>query len=79
MKCNLKTIDAVRFDVLRAGDLFIEQGFCTICLKTEPLYEDACEDAECIEAIDIISGEAWQIDSHAECFKLNGELNVEYV
>lgn len=79
MKCNLKTVNMVRFEELQAGDLFIERGYeNTIGLKIEPLYEDACDDADCIEAINIISGEKWLIDSHAECFKLNGELNVEY-
>lgn len=78
MKCKLKTTKTIRFDELRAGDVFIEMGYDTICMKIAPLYDDACDDAECVEAIDIISGEAWRIDNRAEVFKLNGELNAEY-
>lgn len=74
MKCNLKTVNTVRFDDLQAGDLFIEKGYDTICLKIEPLYEDD----DCIEAISLINGEKWELFSNAECFKLKGELNAEY-
>lgn len=79
MKCNLKTAKTIRFEDLRVGDLFIEKGFDTICLKITALYDDSCADAECIEAIDITNGEAWRMNYGAEVFKLNGELNAEYV
>ena len=77
MKCNLKISNPVRFDELRAGDVFIEKGYDTICMKIDTLCEDGDLDA-IIEAIDLNNGRAWRIDDRDEVYKLNAELNAEY-
>lgn len=77
MKCNLKRSDPVRFSDLRTGDVFIEKGYDTICMKIDTLCEDGDLDS-IIEAIDLTNGRAWRMDEGDEVYKLNAEVNAEY-